>query len=236
MYVFHTNQVKGRVTGPDGKPLAGIGVSLGYLEKAIPASFQADGPPGCIKQAEPEPQTVKTDADGNYLFQVVVIGPKIELSIGQGQMDFAIRTDSFVVSKEPNPAAGDTQPLYLPDRHDYKLEKAKFCDLSAFDSMPVSGKISDAAGLAIAGASIQFSMVAEDRVFPSDDCFTPVYEFTGSSDSQGHYRLPSQGMGLLPGRYRIRVSQLGFQTLEQVETIKLNHSLEALPFSFTLRP
>lgn len=40
---------------------------------------------------------------------------------------------------------------------------------------------------------------------------------------------------LLPGRYRIRISHTGYQTLDQVESIIVNHMGDQ-KLSFTLKP
>jgi protocatechuate 3,4-dioxygenase beta subunit len=229
-HVIHTNQVKGQITDQHQKPLAGVSLSLSYLDKALPANLVKDNPPGCPEQKEPLPQSVTSDANGNYLFEAVVIGPKVQLSLSKA--GFNPLTDSFVVSQVKDPEAINlNKPLYFPHLRDFQMSPD--CPFSSIETAVFAGQITDTNGKPVAQSKIQLSMLASDREQnPSTQCNTVKYEFEGTGDDKGEYLIS----GLTPARYTATISHPNYKQIQEVVFVSLSKTGDVERKVFQLKP
>lgn len=86
------------------------------------------------------------------------------------------------------------------------------------DDVTISGKISDANGALVAGATVTAILISENQ------------ERTAATDAEGGYRL----IELKPGIYRVRVTAAGFADLEQKEINTVSGQNLQLNFTLTL--
>lgn len=100
--------VKGRVVGEDGKPLAGVAVSLSHRERC------ADDIRDYVHRAK----LVETDADGNFRIDDVIPGMKFEFWCTRGKTRFEPVTKPANPTAEPGKTtdAGELKLKPLPER------------------------------------------------------------------------------------------------------------------------